>query len=298
VMAGLGKDQITTSCLGFGNGYNEDLMATLASATNGQFYDANSSDKLPEIFAAELEGLQALAVQNLRVRLRRLDFCDAIEVLSDYPTMNAPDGSLEISAGGMISEEVRTLVVALEVPPLPLIAGGKPAADLEGERLIEVEILYDSLDANQVASHQWKQVVRVLAVQDEKDVQTNAEVIGIVSTQQTGRTLGEAISDADQGHVDEAKARLLAAILRLKGYPPSAATEEGLRVLQQFLDRLEEMGAWSVRERKSARYHSHYLRKMSSAQHWSGEEEAPSFNRPRRPRRPDNEPPAPDPKEK
>jgi hypothetical protein len=42
----------------FGENYNEDIMAELARATNGQFYDAESPDKLPAIFASELEGLQ------------------------------------------------------------------------------------------------------------------------------------------------------------------------------------------------------------------------------------------------
>lgn len=291
VAAGMEREHITTSCLGFGDHYNEDLLALLASSTNAHFHDANSPDQLPIIFEAELEGLQALAVQNLRVRLKRLDFCDSLAVLADYPCVQAPDEAVEITIGSLVSEEERTLVVAMEVPPIPLAAGGKPAADLEGERLIEVEVLYDLLQPNQVTSRQWKQVVRVLPVQDEKDVQTNSEVIGIVSAQHAGKTLGEAITDADSGRVNEAKARLLEAIRRLKEYPASAETADGLRVLEDFLNRLEKMGSWSARERKSARYHSDFYQKMSSAQLWSSEEQAPSFSRPRRPRNKDDDPP-------
>lgn len=298
VAAGMERDLISTSCLGFGDGYNEDLLAMLASATNANYYDANSPDQLPTIFTAELEGLQALAVQNLRIRIKRLDFCDCLALLAEYPTTTTSDGATEISVGNLVSEEERTVVVAMEVPAIPLVASGKPAADLKGERLVEVEVLYDLLQADQVTSHQWTQTVRVLPVQDEKDLRTNSEAIGIVSTQEAGKTLSDAISDADRGKVEEAKQRLTDAIRRLKAYPQSAQTADGLRTLEDFLNRLMEMGSWSARERKSARYHSNFYRKMSSHQMWSATEEAPSFNRPRRPRKNGDDPQQPEPTDK
>jgi Ca-activated chloride channel homolog len=284
VAAGLERHHISTSCLGFGDGYNEDLLALLANASNAHYYDANSPEQLPAIFEAELEGLQALAVQNLRVRLKRLDFCDSLAVLADYPCVHWAGGSLEITVGSLVSEEERTLLVAMEIPPIPLVGGGKPAADLEGERLVEVEVLYDRLQPDQVISHRWRQVVRVLPVQDETQVRTNSEMIAIVSAQHAGKTLGAAIAEADSGRVKEAKERLLQAIAKLKAYPAAPETADGLRVLEEFLDRLQIMGTWSARERKSARYQSEYFRKMSSAQLWSSNEPPPSFARKQRKR--------------
>lgn len=105
VIAGLEQKFVRTSCLGFGENYNEDLMAELARATNGQFYDAESPDKLPAIFASELEGLQKLTVQNLRLRIKGGDFCDAYALLGEYPSVGLPDGHREFALGDLVSEE-------------------------------------------------------------------------------------------------------------------------------------------------------------------------------------------------
>jgi len=40
VATGLEQDRVRTSCLGFGNQYNEDLLTALSALTNGQFHDA------------------------------------------------------------------------------------------------------------------------------------------------------------------------------------------------------------------------------------------------------------------
>lgn len=292
VSSGFERDQIATSCLGFGDHYNEDLLASLASATNASFYDANLPDKLPEIFSAELEGLQALAIQNLRIRLKRLEFCDSLELFGDYPVTETPDGLAEIAVGHLISDEERTLIVALEVPPIPLVEG-KPAADLTGERLVEVEVLFDAIKPDELVSHQWNQVVRIQPVQNAADLRTNVDVIGLVSTQQVGKTLELAIREVDAGRLDSAKVHLRQAIERLKAYPPSIETIDGIRTLENFLLRLEAEGEWTRRERKSARYHSQFLRKMSSSELWTSVESPPAFSK-KRPRE-SGQPPSSDP---
>lgn len=276
---GLERDQITTSCLGFGDDYNEDLLAAIAAATNASFYDANSADQFPAIFTAELDGLQALAVQNLRVRLVPLDFCKNLAPLVDYPTTILPNGIFEIMIGNLISDETRTMITAMDILAIPLLSDGQPAADLDGERLIGVEILYDLLQPDQVTSHEWKQIVRIHPVQEEKDLCTNFEVIGILSTQQTGKTLKEAIAETDEGRVKEARERLQSTIQQLRSYPPSAETLEGIRILSDFLERLQESGHWNARDRKSARYHATTLSKMSSTEEWLASGPPPTFNK-------------------
>lgn len=57
VGSGLEKERIRTSCLGFGNGYNEDLLDRLAKAASGALHDAASPEKFPAIFRQELESL-------------------------------------------------------------------------------------------------------------------------------------------------------------------------------------------------------------------------------------------------
>lgn len=99
VAASLEAHGIRTSCLGFGDHYNEDIMTALAQATSGQFYDADSPDKFPAIFESELDGLQKIAIQNLRLCLRRLDFYDSIQPLAAYPAVSSPDDWTEYFIG-------------------------------------------------------------------------------------------------------------------------------------------------------------------------------------------------------
>ena len=54
--AGLTKHGIRTSCLGFGDHYDEEILSDIANATHGSFYDVKTEDNLPGIFK-ELEGL-------------------------------------------------------------------------------------------------------------------------------------------------------------------------------------------------------------------------------------------------
>ena len=119
VVTGLEQDAVRTSCLGFGDNYNEDLMAELARATNGQFYDADSPETFPAIFASELDGLQRLAVQNLRVRVQALDFCEAYTLLGEYPALALPDGRMEFAIGDPAGADMQGRFAGILPPKEP-----------------------------------------------------------------------------------------------------------------------------------------------------------------------------------
>lgn len=136
--AGLEKNAIRTSCLGFGEGYNEDLLDAMAKATGGALHNANQPDQLPEVFRKELDGLQSVIVQNLRVRARSCGFVERIAVLGDYVELALPGWGLEVSVGDLVSGERRVLVLALDVLPIPFGADGQAVANLHGEDLVGV----------------------------------------------------------------------------------------------------------------------------------------------------------------
>jgi Ca-activated chloride channel family protein len=72
---GLRNYGIRTSCLGFGDHYHEDLLSDMATHSTGNFYDVDSKEKLPTVFAAELEGALRISVENLRVRIKPEEQC-------------------------------------------------------------------------------------------------------------------------------------------------------------------------------------------------------------------------------
>lgn len=231
VASGLERQMVRTACLGFGDGYNESLLGELAKATNGEFYDADSPEKLPAIFAHELEGLQSVAVQNLRVRLKRLDFCEDIFGLNDYPFVFLPDGRTEIAVGDLVSEEERVAVFALEVLPLPLL-NGQPVASLAGECLLEVELAYDEITPEGITSKTWSQVVRVQATQNPAEVKADETVLSWVAVQRAAKAVREASELSAAGNEAAACQRLEAEVKLMECAGNAPVVQEALATLQ------------------------------------------------------------------
>jgi Ca-activated chloride channel family protein len=276
VASGLEQDQIRTSCLGFGESYDEDLMAEMSRITSGRFYDANSAENLPAIFTSELEGLQSLAVQNLRLRVRRLDFCASIDALGEYPPLDLPDGRKEYAIGDLVSSESRVVCFGVSVLPLPAV-NGKPVVSLEGEQLLEMEILFDELGTNEVTSKSHKQIIRIMATQDPAEVQENAQVVSWVAMQRAAGVIRDVTKLMDAQHIDEAIKTLNKALDDLQRYGGADNVKEALQLLDNLKGKIQDNG-WNLRERKLSRYRSAQYSKMSSKDLWVADEAAPSFN--------------------
>jgi Ca-activated chloride channel family protein len=277
VAGGLEKDGVRTSCLGFSDNYAEDILRQLAKTSGGDFHDADSPEKLPVIFKTELEGLQQITAQNVRMRVKRLDFCENWGQLSDYPFTRLPDDRIEFAIGDLVSHEDRILVLLMEVLPLPLV-NGQPVASLEGEKLLDLEILWDEIGEKEIKSCRHEQVIRVLGTQNPEDVKLNEETVAWVAVQRAGKAVDEATKDIDANKTEQAKVKLQEAINTLKRYKLDDKAADGLRLLQDLLTRLES-GDYTLRARLSANYSSAYYRKGSSSKSWSSPEPKPSFSK-------------------
>lgn len=277
VSSGLEQDTIRTACLGFGDGYNEDLMAELARSTNGAFYDADSPEKLPGILTAELDGLQRLAAQNVRLRVQRLDFCETMVPLGEYPATQLPDGRWEFALGDFVSEEERVVCFALEVLPLPFV-NHQPVASLEGEQLLGIEVAFDEITADSVVSRTFTQTVRIQATQDPGQVKQNGEVIGWVAVQRAGKVLQEVTRRMDAGDDAAAHTLLRETAAEFRAYTPNPSVQDALRSIDDVERQIAEQG-WTGRSRKNARYASSSNLKMSSEEEWSSNAPVPSYKR-------------------
>lgn len=242
VISGLEHERVRTSCLGFGDDYNEDLMADLARATNGQFYDAESPESLPAIFASELDGLQKTCVQNLRVRIQKETFCEHFVQLGGYNALDLPDGRTEYAIGDLVSEEQRIVCFGLKVLALPLI-DGKPVFKLEGEPLLQVEVTWDEISEKGVISKTLNQTVTIQATQNPSEVLVNSMVAPWVSLQKAGSIALEVNKLMDEGKPAEAIAMIEAVIRELSQYGQHG--QEAIGVLQIMKTKIVE-GEWDV----------------------------------------------------
>jgi len=227
----------------------------------------------PAIFRQELESLLALSTQNLRVRVRRLHYCSGIALLSDYPVVALPEGGVEIMIGDLVSEELRVLVLALEVLPIPPLADGNPAASIKGEALLDIELAYDEITEAGITSKTERRTIRFSAVQNPADVRVNEQVVEWVAAQEVGRTISAAIAERDRGDLDAVRRRLKELKERLARYGCSDRIKMALENLAEF-EAAEEV--WSARSRKTSRSFSTRLRKTSFYYEAQFREEEPS----------------------
>ena len=277
VASGLEKGSIRTSTLGFGEGYEERLLADLAGATGGGFYDANSPEKLPAIFAAELEGLQSIAIQNLRLRIRKLDFCDTLALFADYPVIDLPDGRKEIAVGDLVSDERRTLILGLQTLAIPPLPDGQPAASLEGEDLLGLEVAFDEITPEGIASKTWSQTLRVVTTQEPGSIRTNDEVVAPAALQRAARAVDEALKLSQGGQTAAAIALLRDELQALERLGAGPLTKKARDMVTKLLEQFQEPEGPSVQCCKDSLYSSRSYRRMSSAQHWSSDEPPPDY---------------------
>jgi Ca-activated chloride channel family protein len=295
VAMGLEKNGLRTSCLGFGESYNEDLLEALAKATGGGFHNAQKSESLPEIFRKELDGLQSIVVQNLRVRVRSCGYVDRITLMGDYPELTLDEHSKEYALGDFVSGERRVAVLALSVLPIPLGADGRPTATWDGEDLVSLEIRYDTITAEGLVSHVEAYRVKVRPVQSPEDVQVNTEVLPWVSLQSATAAVERAIRIRDEGNPEQAREIVQKEIDGLAGLPTSDLLTDARRLLDSTLRVLEE-GADYNAGRKIMRSINRYYSKASSADDAVFESAPlPSFKRQKpkpAPKQPDQDPAA------
>jgi hypothetical protein len=165
--------------------------------------------KFPIILADELDGLQKITVQNLRLRVQPKMFCNAWKQYGDYPQVQLPDQRIELALGDLVSGEERYVVLMLEVLPLPLLPDGSLPASLEGEKLANLEFAHTSIREEgadlRLESRTSSHLVRIQGTQNPADVVQNVELIAVIANQQAADAVRKA-AEALAGGADAATA--------------------------------------------------------------------------------------------
>ena len=107
---------LATTTVGFGAGYDEDLLKAMADAGRGGAYYIERPDQAVGIFEEELEGLLSLAAQNLRVSVAPGAHADFVRVLHDYPA-HAEGDVLTLDVGDLYAREPRRILMEFVLRP-------------------------------------------------------------------------------------------------------------------------------------------------------------------------------------
>ncbi|NEQ97818.1 MAG: VWA domain-containing protein [Cyanothece sp. SIO2G6] len=238
---GLAQRGVSTSTMGVGNQYNEDLLEAMARSGDGNYYYIETAEQLPAIFEQELQGLSATMGRAVTLAINPKNDVVVADVLNDLDV----DRQGRFKLSNLLAENVLDVVVRLKVPALSQTSEAQET--VLGDFCLEwtdperqQQQMQVSLQLPVVTSEQWE------------DFPLNIDVQQQAALMMSARAKKEAVRLVDQGDYAKAnqvlqstKQQMLAFDLPMSA-PESAALDDLSHQLEQ---------------RQFARY-----RKMSSSQ--------------------------------
>lgn len=212
----LAQRGVSTTALGIGNDYSEDLLAAIARSGDGNFFHIESPDQLPDIFETELAGLAATVGQRASLGLEPQSGVKVLDVLNDFDLTHTQRYKLpDLVIGAPIN-----VVVRLQIPALSQVSS-----------LLKVRLAWDDSQQRQRQVLRASLELPVVTAAQLSDFPANEVVQEQVALLMAARARREAIQLTDQGNYAAASASLQSARLALSALAPSAVLMEEQQVL-------------------------------------------------------------------
>lgn len=238
---GLAQHGVSTTTMGMGNDYNEDLLEAMATSGDGSYYYIESADQLPHIFEMELQGLMATIGREVNLRIDPQADVEIVDVFNDFHRTRQGEYKLP----NLIMGNPFIVGVRLKV------SGMATETELCGFRL--------SWNDPQESEPQKQRVSLRLPVVSSVELEEypfNSEVREQIALMISARAKLEATKMMDRGDYMAARQALQSSARSMR-----AAAPQSLRVQQESLSLGElesDLEAQRyTRSRKRARYESH-----------------------------------------
>ncbi|MBN2306274.1 MAG: VWA domain-containing protein [Anaerolineae bacterium] len=238
---------ITTTTMGVGMDFNEDLMRRMAVEGGGAFYFIDNPDQAPTIFNEELQDLLSVVGQNLSVTLEFSAGVRMVRQLNDYPAQSGANGTT-FQLGDIFADEVKSLLVEVSVPAMQ---------DLGEVEIGRLRFEYDALTADGTA-HQVREipvVVQTISAAAFEDQVRNEDVVKTLLLLQAARAREEAIQYADMGDY--------AAAAQVLGASAQAIMDSGIANVPELRAQHDMLREESVDMDFGAQRYTSYSRKAS-----------------------------------
>jgi Ca-activated chloride channel family protein len=183
---GLADRSVSTSTIGIGDDFNEDLLIPMASAGGGNSWHVKTADDMQRIFAVELEGLIAQVAHTVTLGLVPADGVRLVDALNDFEMSETGRYKLpNLQAGSPVD-----VVVQLRVPE---------QAEGTELRLLDLRLGYTPQEMK--AAEVEKQVFEVEFASREavESLPVNHEVATAVQMLMNARARAEAVRRMDRG---------------------------------------------------------------------------------------------------
>ncbi|GAB4477898.1 MAG: hypothetical protein Kow00124_21600 [Anaerolineae bacterium] len=188
---------ITTTTIGVGMDFNEDLLTAMAAAGGGAFYFIDDPDQAPTIFGEEIQGLLNVVGQNLTISAAFLSGVRLARQLTLYRQQGGGERA-SFFLGDLFGGEEKVLVLELEVP----------AMDNPGEvQIAHLRFEYDELGDGSVTHRVINLPVRLYVVPEDRlgERAANTDVLETVLLLEAANARREAVRHADRGDFAQAR---------------------------------------------------------------------------------------------
>ncbi|WP_416670719.1 macro domain-containing protein [Egbenema bharatensis] len=235
---GLAQRGISTSTMGLGDDYNEDLLEAMARSGDGNYYYIASAEQLPAIFEQELQGLAATIGRQVAISITPQGEVTVADVLND---LDEDQGRLKLP--NLLYSKPIDLVLRLKLPAL-----------VQETALCEFHLTWSDSEQQ---TQELRAILQLPVVNHNQleEFPLNQVVQQQVALMMAARAKKEAVHLVDQGKYDSASHVLQQARRQMLAFdlPMSAPEADALSDLEQDL-----------KDRKLARY-----RKRASHQSYS-----------------------------
>ena len=232
---GLFQRGVSTSTIGIGEDFNEDLLMPMANSGGGNAWHVAEPGDMQRIFQIELEGLIAQFAHTVSLSLVPADGVRISDMLNDFDLTETGRYRLpNLQAGTPLDIVVQLRVGAEEV--------GKQV------RLLDLRLGFTPQDAKNAEVLKQAQVVEFATRAEVESSPANAEVVRAVQFLMNARARNEAMKRMDFGDYDGAQVILGSALHQTRDLsammPQSAAVNEEMASLEEtsasLMDRLKD----------------------------------------------------------
>ena len=208
---GLYQRGVSTSTIGIGADFNEDLLMPMAQSGGGNAWHVVEPDDMQQIFQVELEGLIAQFAHTVSLSLIPADGVRIVDVLNDFD----------------LTETGRYRLPNLQAgSPLDIVVQLKVGAEEIGTqmRLLDLRLGFTPQDAKNAEVLKQAYTVEFASTAEVDSSDANQEVIKAVRFLMNARARNEAMKRMDQGDYAGAQVVLGSAVEATRGACASFAS--------------------------------------------------------------------------
>ena len=227
------EEGITTTTLGFAQGFNEDLLIGMARAAGGNFYFIQSIDEASEVFSIELDSLRAVVGQNLQVTLELADGVSLVDTLSLAEVEQNNSNQPVVSLGEIYEGEDKLLGLSLDISNAPI--GDLP--------IMKLHYTADVVEDNVIQKVRGTlDVIAKVGTVEESALAASSDVMLDLSRLTIAKVKETALDLAEQGRHSQAEQalRTLVEDLQNKGLNENFEIAEEIDQLEYFASRIAQ----------------------------------------------------------